>query len=124
MCGPARPSVGERARDPAIPVCADPPPERRATDPDQPTVRPDMLTVHQRAQQPATLRLRQTMVGGVAAHRVADQAGLPAAVLIHQCLPALSLFDRGTLSTHLTRSKGRFVLPSSRPPENRDAISH
>ena len=40
------------------------------------------------------------------------------------CLPALSLIERGTLSTHLTLSKGRFVLPSSRPPENRDAISH
>src|SRR5450432_412676 len=116
-------SRNERVK-PTVPVCADPSPQRRATDPDQPTVRPDMLTIRQRAQQPATLRLRQTRIGSVTDQRVPEQADFPAAVLVHQCLPLFSLIERGTLSTHLTPSKGRFVLPSSRPPENRDAISH
>ena len=62
-------------------VRADPPSQRRAADPDQPTVRPQMVPVGERTEQPAALRLRQYGIGRIPDERVAEQADLPTTLL-------------------------------------------
>ena len=77
------PRPGNERFEPAPAVVADPAVKRPARDSDQPAVRADMLTLAQRADQPAALRFRQAGIGGVADQRVPEQPDLPATVFIH-----------------------------------------
>jgi len=50
--------------------------KRRATNPQDPAVRADMLTLTDRADQPAALSLRQRRIGRVADQRIPEKPDL------------------------------------------------
>ena len=66
---------------PAAAIVTDPLIQRAARDPQRPPVGPDMLTLAQRADQPAALGLAQRRIGRVADQRVAEQPDLAATLL-------------------------------------------
>ena len=78
-------------------------PNPAARDPHQPPIRPHVLPVGERANQPAALRLRQTRIGRVPDQRVPEQSDLPTTLLTttHQVPPDARVRERGTLSAQL-----------------------
>ena len=110
------PRPGNQRFEPAAAIRADPVIQRAARDPDQPPVRPDMLPLGQRADQPAALSLRQTRVG-----RVPDQARTGTARSPGDAPPPSRSsqrsrhHERGTFSAHSAHGKAGTRVANSTP---------
>ena len=85
-----------------------------------------MLPISQRADQPATLSLRQASVGRVPDECVPEQADLPTTLLIHHVLPALSFTSAGPSQLTSPTERRELVLPTARRPTaaTRSATDH
>ncbi len=117
------PRPGNQRLEAAPAVRADPLIKRAARNSDQPAIGPNMLTASERANQPATLSLRDRRIGGIPDQRVPEQPDLPTTLLIHSFSQRSPARAR-TLSAHRTRGKGELVLHNNRPPDNTEATRH